>query len=272
MMPRSFGLALIIFLLSSATTSAEVTIASFEAQAGASQIKLLWTSAAERKNWGFNVERSTDQKNWQHLGATPSLKSQSPCIQNLMGASYEFIDFSVSAGTRYYYRLQLYGQPCGDPNTFHEQIVSAMVAAPTPTPSSTSTLTPSPTLVAPTALPTRTPTKTMTVRPIFSPTIPPTATKQMPTKMAIVQNRFTPSPMIQTAGPTPFASIMPSPTGQLIALKEQVDLDASGSTTQLPSIDFIHVGVMLLASLFGLASFMCAAFAIYLLPRSSPRR
>ena len=265
---RAFGFALIVFLLTWSRTFGEVTIAWFDAQAGTSQIKLVWTSAAERKNWGFNVERSIDQKNWQHLGDTPSMKSQSPCIQNVMGASYEFVDSSVIAGTKYFYRLQLYGQPCGDPNVYHEQIVSAMIAAPTLTPASTITVFSSPTVIAPTALPTRMPTKTITVRPTF----PLTPTKQIPTKIALVPTRVTPSPIIQMVAPTPLTWVTPSPTVLHVALKEQVDFEEPISAKPSPIVTFIRIGVVLVASLFGLSSIMCAALALYLFVRSSSHR
>ena len=278
------------FLASALTASAAVSISSFIAQAGNNQIKLMWTTASELKNRGFNLERSTDQNNWQHVGANPSVLSQSPCINNMMGASYQFIDAGLAPGLKYYYRLQLYGQPCGDQNTYYEQIVSAFVGpTPTPTftPTATRTSTPSataaftatatatqsgvPSLIpsvtpgaSSTANPSRTPTpiRAVTATPSVSATLPQKIAIAVPTKIAASQVQDTPVSTRQPAQVSSAPTDEPVPAVQvLLSLPDEpVELEEPSAGSE----NFVRVGAIGLAGLFGLASLVCVAFALYL--------
>jgi len=204
--------------------SAEVTIAAFRAQANAGQIKIFWTTASERKNWAFNLERSTDQKTWQRLGSNPTLKSQSPCIQNVMGAAYEFTDADIAPGVRYFYRLQAIGQPCGDANAYHDEIISALTIALTATPTATRTATPTatvPIIVLPTPLATRSATPTI---------IPSRAPSITPTRIATQRARAAPSATRQnTATSAPTAPASPVMITR-IALREDATPSAPAQT------------------------------------------
>lgn len=254
-------------LSDSPRAAAEVTIAAFNAQVGAGQVKLVWTTATERKNWGFNIERSTDQKSWQHVGANPSVKSQSPCIQNVLGAAYEFTDPGLAPGVRYYYRLQTIGQPCGDPNTYHEEIISALVNAPTATPVFSRTASPTATATTPVSV-SPIPSATRSAVPRFTPSRAPMLASPRaipsPTQIAVLQNRFTPSPSRQHAA-TPFVQPSPIVAARIVPREESSDSVESASASRAKMIDardWIRGGVFGLASLLGFAACVCGALAL----------
>ncbi|MBI5303656.1 MAG: hypothetical protein HY868_16085 [Chloroflexi bacterium] len=255
---------------------ADVTIASFAAQGGAGQIKLVWTTSSERKNWGFNVERSTDQKNWLHVGSNPSTKSQSPCIQNVMGASYELTDAGLTAGVQYYYRLQTYGQPCGDTSAYYEQIVSAVVNGPTATPTA-SIASPAATATTPgiaTPIPSATGLPLPTVTPSRTPANPIATSSKTPARLAVAPSRATPTPANQNAM-IPFSpSVQPSPVVEARLASREDPADSEDLTTppatQSRMLDWralVRGGVIGVAGLLGFASFVCGALAFFLFVR-----
>lgn len=270
---------IVCIALDSSRVSAEVTIASFNAQSGAGQIKLVWTTASERKNWGFNIERSTDQKNWLHVGSNPSTKSQSPCIQNLMGASYELTDSGLTAGVKYYYRLQSYGQPCGDPNTYYEQIVSVVVNAPMVTPTLLRTASPTATLITPAVnLPTPTATKLPlpTIIPGRTPPSAATTPTKTPPKSAVAPSRPVPTLSDQNAARLPAPSIQPPPSvaARLASREEPIESDESAplapQSRMVDRRDLIRGGVVIVTVLLGIASLVCGTLALYVI--LCPRR
>lgn len=230
---------------------AEVTIASFEARGGAHQIKLTWVAAAERKNWGYNLERSTDQKNWQHVGANPSVKSQAPCIQNVLGATYELTDTDVAPGVRYFYRLQTLGQPCGDVNVYHEQIISAIMTAPTPTPISTHTPAPIPSPPTPSiAVPI--PSSPRSFSPIATLNHAPNGT---PTQVAPWQSHGTPLPSRQSAA-TPVPSVQAPP---LLVAQNVPSEKTSQATTPAARAIFLDARTWMNAGMLGMVMVLCGA-------------
>ena len=179
--------ALLLVCVTSAL--AAVTISSFSATGGNNQIKLNWSTATELKNFGFNVERSTDQSHWTKIG---NVSSQSPCVQSLETLNYSYTDSNLLAGTKYYYRLQLVGSPCGDPDQYYPQTVNATTsgAAPGGTPTPTNIPTATSKAGAPTATRTNTP-------------IPPTATRTNTPVPPTATRTNTPVPPTATATNTP---------------------------------------------------------------------
>jgi len=64
------------------------------------QVLLQWGTATETNNYGYNLERSENQSNWEILGFIPGNgNSFSP-------KNYEFIDSTITHGSDYYYRLR----------------------------------------------------------------------------------------------------------------------------------------------------------------------
>jgi hypothetical protein len=76
-----------------------VELASFTASVVGNGVELNWTTATETNNYGFEVQRSTDQKNFQRLGFVAG--NGTTTAQH----SYKFADRDLTAGT-YYYRLK----------------------------------------------------------------------------------------------------------------------------------------------------------------------
>lgn len=267
-------------LWSAHTAWAAVTISYFAAQSSPGQIKLMWTTASELKNRGFNVERSTDQKTWQHLGNNPSVLSQSPCVKNLMGAAYQFVDPTVAQGQTYYYRLQMVGQPCGDPNTYYEQIVAA-VSGPTPTPTAPATapgaatrtptlpaITAPPSTPAPTMAPRDTPSS-VTVAATRAATPPTNSSPLPPTKLArasMPATQVARAPEIVV--PSQPASV---PTAELNIESTRGEEPVSAVLPETPSDSgrgIIFAGALGLAGLFGLGALGFGALAGVLFTRS----
>jgi len=64
------------------------------------QVLLQWGTATETNNYGYNLERSEYQSNWEILGFIPGNgNSFSP-------KNYEFVDSTITHGGDYYYRLR----------------------------------------------------------------------------------------------------------------------------------------------------------------------
>lgn len=206
------GIALVLLTLT--TASAAVTISSFTAADGQAKITLSWTTASELKNFGFNVERSAnsaDPSAWAKIGF---VGSKSPCVQSLSTLAYTYTDSTVQAGVKYYYRLQLFGAPCGDPNVYHDTVVSATAAgAAMPTPTATPTQPPTATPV-PSATPTQPPTATPV--PSATPTPLPAGTA-VATTAAPVAATATRVPDAPTAAPDAPRDPDPNPTATAVA-------------------------------------------------------
>lgn len=77
-----------------------VTLDSFSASAAAGQVKLVWKTAAEVDNAGFNLYRSASLDGGQLVKVNSKLIAAS--MEALTGASYSFVDKS-GAGTFYYW-------------------------------------------------------------------------------------------------------------------------------------------------------------------------
>jgi hypothetical protein len=81
------------------TTSLPVELTSFTASVVGNGVELSWTTATETNNFGFEVQRSTDEKSFQRLGfVAGNGTTTSP-------HSYRFIDRELASGA-YYYRLK----------------------------------------------------------------------------------------------------------------------------------------------------------------------
>ena len=75
-----------------------VSLLIFNAKAESNTVVLNWGTTNEVNNLGFNVQRSTDGSAFTIIGFVTS--------KNGVTNNYIFTDAAVSAGTRYYYRLQ----------------------------------------------------------------------------------------------------------------------------------------------------------------------
>jgi len=84
--------------------NASVTLVSFAALAGTNAIRLTWKTASEVDNLGFHLYRAESVNGpWIRLNERliPSQVTGKPT-----GATYEFVDTAVYAGTTYYYWLE----------------------------------------------------------------------------------------------------------------------------------------------------------------------
>ena len=86
------------FIIVDATTVLPVSLLIFNAKAESNNVVLNWGTTNEVNNLGFNVQRSTDGSAFTTIGFVTS--------KNGVTNNYIFTDAAVSAGTRYYYRLQ----------------------------------------------------------------------------------------------------------------------------------------------------------------------
>ncbi len=76
-----------------------VELASFSASFKNNEVELSWTTASETNNFGFDVERSSDQKNFDRIGFVKGYQTAT------ITQHYSFIDNKVTSG-KYYYRLK----------------------------------------------------------------------------------------------------------------------------------------------------------------------
>lgn len=81
------------------TTPLPVELASFTVSIVGNGVELNWVTATETNNYGFDVQRSTDEKNFQRIGFVAG--NGTTTAQH----SYKFADRDLTAGT-YYYRLK----------------------------------------------------------------------------------------------------------------------------------------------------------------------
>ncbi len=194
---KQLGLAALLvaalWLIHATGALAAVTISSFTATGGNNQIVLKWTTATELKNFAFNIERSSDQATWSKIG---TVSSQSPCVQSLTTLNYTYTDNNLPPSTKYYYRLQMVGSPCGDPDTYYDQVVNATTAG---------------------GAPSSTPTATNTSRPGATPTFTPRATATNTSPPPGATPTFTPRATATSTSPPPSATptntpVLPSAT------------------------------------------------------------
>ena len=81
------------------TTPLPVELASFTVSVVNNGAELNWTTASETNNYGFEVQRGTDEKNFQRIGFVAG--NGTTTAQH----AYKFADRDLAAGT-YYYRLK----------------------------------------------------------------------------------------------------------------------------------------------------------------------
>ena len=78
-----------------------VELASLSASVIGTNVNLSWVTATELNNQGFDVERSTDQTNWEKIGFVEGNGTTTQMNY------YSFIDKSLGTGTYYYHLKQL---------------------------------------------------------------------------------------------------------------------------------------------------------------------
>ena len=223
---RCLPLVLIVLLLAlmstpHAPTHAAVTISSFEAQGQVGQVVVMWTTASEVNNVGFNLWRDTSVNFVlpTHLNNGQLIPSQ--CVGCIAGTDYVYTDTDVTPGQHYFYRLEsvdVYGatESFGPASAQATAPSSAPTRPPThtPVPSSTPTPTDTPTFTAtstggrlPTAMPTlSTPTPTPTSTPQ-----PGTPAASGPTATATPNTVATPAPPLPPSQ-TPTRAVEPGRT------------------------------------------------------------
>ena len=77
-----------------------VELSFFAGTINGSQVELCWRTETEVNNYGFDIERSTDNSNWMAIGFIQGHgNSNSP-------KEYSFSDFNIGRSDRYYYRLK----------------------------------------------------------------------------------------------------------------------------------------------------------------------
>lgn len=149
---RLMLLAIVLLALAPHPLYAAVTLAEFGAVAQTTTIRIYWETASEVNMSVFYVLRGLST-----TGTFTRISDFIPAEGDLAGASYEYIDRDVVAGTMYYYQLE--AVETNGSSEFHGP-VSARIPLPgdtnTPTPSPTPTSTPTPTTQPdqPTATPT----------------------------------------------------------------------------------------------------------------------
>lgn len=83
-------------------TATPVTLMTFEAHKKANKALLVWATATEEQNRGFNVERSSDGRSWSTIGFVASLAENGKSALKL---DYDYTDNNPLNG-RNYYRLK----------------------------------------------------------------------------------------------------------------------------------------------------------------------
>jgi hypothetical protein len=177
--PLVIGLIVLFFLIPFFTSvDAAIDLLYFRARPGASTIKLEWATASEFDIAGFYIVRSNSQDSG-YSRVSPFIFAKAE--DSLVGATYEYVDNSVSQGVLYYYKLEVVPTNISQGSEFHGPI-SSSIGTPFPTISNTPepTLTSTPTPVIRT---TRRPTATLmptdtpllltpqTQNPVYTPTI-----------------------------------------------------------------------------------------------------
>jgi hypothetical protein len=89
------------FSLSSANSPLPVELISFIGKGENNAVRLNWTTASEKQNKGFEVERRTDQNNWQRLGFVAGNGTTN------QRNNYTYVDRSAASGNNYYRLRQI---------------------------------------------------------------------------------------------------------------------------------------------------------------------
>jgi len=214
-------LIVLLFALTSAPpapTLAAVTISSFEAQGQVGQIVVMWTTANEDNNVGFNLWRDTSVNFLMptHLNNGQLVPSQ--CVDYcIVGTDYVYTDTNVTPG-QYYYKLKsvdVYGatESFGPVSADAIAPSSAPTRPPThtPVPSSTPTPTDTPVLTATATRPTLTPTPTSTPQPETPAASEPAATATQSVQATMPNATATPATPLPLS-PTPTPPVEPGRT------------------------------------------------------------
>ncbi len=85
--------------------SLPVELVSFSATGKGNSVNLEWTTASERDNLGFIVERKTGTTDWRQIASYKSNAELTGQGTTSSSSQYSFTDDNVSAGTDYTYRL-----------------------------------------------------------------------------------------------------------------------------------------------------------------------
>jgi hypothetical protein len=93
----------------------------FTASAGTHNVKLIWKTATELNNMGFNVERSLNKTDWMMIAFVQGSGNSNSQKE------YSYIDNSASKAGKYYYRLK---QIDNDGSFKYSNIVEADLIAP----------------------------------------------------------------------------------------------------------------------------------------------
>ena len=80
-----------------------ITLASFEAKPGNNKVTLIWETATEIDNAGFNIVRA-ESENGKYIKINDAIIPAKAGAA--AGASYQFIDSNAKNRTTYYYKLQ----------------------------------------------------------------------------------------------------------------------------------------------------------------------
>ena len=105
------------YALGSGITPLPVELASFSGQYANNSVLLKWTTASEKNNKGFGVERRVGEgSNWQQLAFVAG--------KSATGAAYSYADATAPQGTSYY-RLR---QEDNDGTTAYSPVVAVLVA------------------------------------------------------------------------------------------------------------------------------------------------
>ncbi len=257
---------------------AAVVLASFEVEAGDSQISIEWVTGSEFELAGFLVHRNSiddgDYSQWAVISVTDAetLVEFSPFVpaRSDLGSRYPLFDPDVVEGTVYCYALEAVNSD-DSREFFVPDNGTCLSPGPTPTPTNTSaatatpdaTLTPSPsssptatntgpvpttTNTAPAPTITRTSAATSTPRPSRTPAPSPTET-QPPTETPTITPTST---VTQTPTNTPFPTflptwtntptITPSPTQTLTPTPTQGPLLAATLSADEPGEGLFQVG------------------------------
>ena len=80
-----------------------ITLASFEAKPGNNKVTLIWETATEIDNAGFNILRA-ESENGEYIKINDAVIPAK--AGGAAGASYQFIDSNAKNRTTYYYKLE----------------------------------------------------------------------------------------------------------------------------------------------------------------------
>lgn len=281
----TLSLVLLVALLFPLRAAAAVTVTSFTASWQGTQVSLNWRTATELNNRGFNLFRSTSPSGaFQKINGT-EIPAQMGAA--LIGASYAYVDSSVTAGQTYYYKLQSVEN--NGTTIFYEGIASTAPqtqATATRTPTRTATKPPATATLTPQSTATRTPTLVGSPTPLMA---TPTGTITAAPKVALAD--ATPTPLRTKVAFVPTAPAPPSandeqtsvaeptatPPQVAIAIKESApDETSEPETTEsdLPAQSdgraqqLMRASITIVSGLIGLGGLLFALGAAYFFART----